>query len=80
MTDLFAIGASSHMIRDASRNNSMVSFCFEKPQKSMSLGFNGKTNRECVVRPPGSIAAATLDVAVANAIKRLDLICASNAR
>ena len=68
------------MIRDASRSNSAVPSCFEKPQKSVSLGFNGKTNRECVVQPPGSIAAATPDVAVANAIKRLDLTCASNAR
>ena len=28
--------------------------------------------------PPSSIAIATPDVAVANAIKRLDLTCASN--
>ena len=68
------------MIRNASRRNSKVSSCFEKPQKSISLGFNGKTNRECVVRPPGSIAAATPDIDVVNAIKRLDLTYASNVR
>ena len=67
------------MIRDVSRSNFAVSSCFEKSQKSMSLRFNGKTNRECVIRPLGSIAAATLDVVVVNVIKRLDLTCASNA-
>ena len=65
------------MIRDAFRSNSVVPSCFEKPQKSVSLGFNDKINRECVVRPLDSIAAATPDVAVANVIKRLDLTYAS---
>ena len=65
------------MIRDASRSNSVVPSCFEKPQKSVSLGFNDKINRECVVRPPSSITVVTPDVG-ANAIKRLDLTYASN--
>ena len=45
MANLFSINVSSHMIKDASRRNSTVSFCFEKPQKSISLGFNSKINR-----------------------------------
>ena len=68
------------MIKDASRSNSMIPSYFEKPQKSVLLGFNGKTNCECVVRPPSSIAAATPDVVVANDTKCLDLTYASNAR
>ena len=68
------------MIRVASRSNFTVSSFFEKSQKSVSLGFNDKINRECVVQPPSSITAATPNVIVANAIKRLDLTCASNAR
>ena len=79
MKNLFSIRVSSYMIRDASHSNSTVPSFFEKLQKSVSLGFNDKINRECVVRPPSSIIAATPDVA-ANAIKRLDLTCASNAR
>ena len=72
--------ASSNMIRDASRNNFAISFYFEKPKKSVSLGFNDKINCECIVRPPSSITIATPDVLVTNAIKRLDLTCASNVR
>ena len=67
------------MIRDASRNNSTVLFYFEKPQKSVSLGFNDKTNCECVVQPPGNIAVVTPNVAVTNAIKRFDPTYASYA-
>ena len=80
MANIFSIGVSSHMIRDASCKNSAVPSCFEKSQKSVSLKFIGKINCEYVVRPPSSIIIATLDVIVANAIKRLDLTCASNAR
>ena len=80
MANFFTICASSRMIRDAFRSNFMIPSYFEKPQKSMSLGFNGKTNCECVVRPPSSITAATPNVAVANDIKCLDLTYASNAR
>ena len=72
MANLFSIGASSHMIRNDSRSNSAVPSCFEKSQKLVSLGFNGKINRECVVRPPNSITTVTPDVG-ANAIKRFDL-------
>ena len=68
------------IIRDAFRSNSVVLSYFEKPQKSVSLGFNGKINCECVVRPPSSITAATPNIVVANAIKRLDLTCASSTR
>ena len=77
--NLFSIGVSSHMIKDTSRNNFVVLSYFEKPKKLVSLGFNGKINRECVVRPPNSITAVTPDVG-ANAIKRFDLTCASNVR
>ena len=68
------------MIRDASRSNSVVPSYFEKSQKSISLEFNVKINRECVVRPSSNVTTTTPDVVVANAIKRLDLTCASNAR
>ena len=68
------------MIRYASRSNFVVPSCFEKPQKSVSLRFNDKINRECDVRPLSSITAATPDIVVANAIKCLDYTCASNAR
>ena len=67
------------MIRDASRSNSVVPSCFEKPQKLVSLGFNGKINCECVVRSPSSITAVAPDVVVGNVNKRLNLNCASNA-
>ena len=66
------------MIRDASRNNFAVPSYFEKLEKLVSLGFNGKINRECVVRPPNSITTATPDV-VANTIRHFDLTCAGNA-
>ena len=56
------------MIRVASCSNSTVSSFFEKSQKSMSLGFNDKINRECVIRPSSNITATTPDVVVANAI------------
>ena len=80
MVNFFSIGASSHMIRDVSRSNSAVPSYFKKPQKLVLLGFNGKINCECVVRPPSSITAVTPDVVVGNVNKRLDLTCASNAR
>ena len=79
MANLFSIGISSYMIRDASFSNSTVPSCFEKPQKSVSLGFNDKINRECIVQPLNSITAAISDVVVANVIKRFDLTCPSNA-
>ena len=68
------------MISDASRSNSTVPSFFEKSQKSVLLGFNDKINCKCVVQPPSSITAATSDVVVANAIKCLDVTCASDAR
>ena len=68
------------MIRDTSSSNSTVPSCFEKLQKSVSLGFNGKINCECIVQPLSNITTTTPDVVVVNAIKRLNLTCASNAR
>ena len=68
------------MIRDASRSNSTIPSFLKKSQKSVSLRFNDKINRECVVRPPSSITVVTPYVVVVNAIKRLDFTCASNVR
>ena len=65
---LFAIGASSQIIKDVCIINSASCVPFFIAHVVSSVGFRGMLNLECAVRPPGNRRAAIPEVATAIAI------------